>query len=212
MLMTDLWLIQRRRGERIRSPLHLFLSLHTFRDSLARTASASQCCLGAPVYVSSIMHRTKWLSPTAQCQNERTAKDVEGSWNGISCAVQVEKDKSGHILRLWSASTDKSWAGNCQQEDEQWGQNRNKTKLRLDEVPTKRQKAERRWKLRHHYMLNVKQKTSYKKTLWLKSDSIETKSLILFRQLVLPEDVQLWTYSYGGQRFCYAAWSQTAAQ
>lgn len=91
MLMTDLWLIQRRRGERIRSPLHLFLSLHTFRDSLARTASASQCCLGAPVYVSSIMHRTKWLSPTAQCQNERTAKDVERSWNGISCAVQVER-------------------------------------------------------------------------------------------------------------------------
>lgn len=122
------------------------------------------------------------------------------------------KDKSGHILRLWSASTDKSWAGNCQQEDEQWGQNRNKTKLRLDEVPTKRQKAERRWKSRHHKMLNVKQKTSYKKTLWLKSDSIETKSLILFRQLVLPEDVQLWTYSYGGQRFSYAAWSQTAAQ
>lgn len=119
------------------------------------------------------------------------------------------KDKSGHILRLWS---DKSWAGNCQQEDEQWGQNRNKTKLRLDEVPTKRQKAERRWKLRHHYMLNVKQKTSYKKTLWLKSESIETKSLILFRQLVLPEDVQPWTYSYGGQRFSYAAWSQTAAQ
>lgn len=96
--------------------------------------------------------------------------------------------------------------------------NRNKTKLRLDEVPTKRQKAERRWKSRtvkekrHHYMLNVKQKTSYKKTLWLKSDSIETKSLILFRQLVLPEDVQPWTYSYGGQRFSYAAWSQTAAQ
>lgn len=89
--MTDLWLIQRRRGERIRSPLHLFLSLHTFRGSLARTASASQCCLGAPVYVSSIMHRTKWLSPTAQCQNERTAKDVEGSWNRISCAVQVER-------------------------------------------------------------------------------------------------------------------------
>lgn len=204
MLMTDLWLIQRRRGERIRSPLHLFLSLHTFRDSLARTASASQCCLGAPVYVSSIMHRTKWLSPTAQCQNERTAKDVERSWNGISCAVQVEKDKSGHILRLWS---DKSWAGR-----QTVRPNRNKTKLRLDEVPTKRQKAERRWKSRHHYMLNVKQKTSYKKTLWLKSDSIETKSLILFRQLVLPEDVQLWTYSYGGQRFSYAAWSQTAAQ
>lgn len=90
--------------------------------------------------------------------------------------------------------------------------NRNKTKLRLDEVPTKRQKAERRWKSRHHKMLNVKQKTSYKKTLWLKSDSIETKSLILFRQLVLPEDVQLWTYSYEGQRFSYAAWSQTAAQ
>lgn len=205
--MTDLWLMQRRRGERIRSPLHLFLSLHTFRDSLARTASASQCCLGAPVYVSSIMHRTKWLSPTAQCQNERTAKDVEGSWNGISCAVQVEKDKSGHILRLWSASTDKSWAGR-----QTVRPNRNKTKLRLDEVPTKRQKAERRWKSRHHYMLNVKQKTSYKKTLWLKSDSIETKSLILFRQLVLPEDVQLWTYSYEGQRFSYAAWSQTAAQ
>lgn len=90
--------------------------------------------------------------------------------------------------------------------------NRNKTKLHLDKVPTKRQKAERRWKLRHHYMLNVKQKTSYKKTLWLKSDSIETKSLILFRQLVLPEDVQLWTYLYEGQRFSYAAWSQTAAQ
>lgn len=204
MLMTDLWLIQRRRGERIRSPLHLFLSLHTFRDSLARTASASQCCLGAPVYVSSIMHRTKWLSPTAQCQNERTAKDVERSWNGISCAVQVEKDKSGHILRLWS---DKSWAGR-----QTVRPNRNKTKLRLDEVPTKRQKAERRWKSRHHKMLNIKQKTSYKKTLWLKSESIETKSLILFRQLVLPEDVQLWTYSYGGQRFSYAAWSQTAAQ
>lgn len=61
-------------------------------------------------------------------------------------------------------------------------------------------------------MLNVKQKTSYKKTLWLKSESIETKSLILFRQLVLPEDVQLWTYLYEGQRFSYAAWSQTAAQ
>lgn len=90
--------------------------------------------------------------------------------------------------------------------------NRNKTKLRLDEVHTKRQKAERRWKSRHHKMLNVKQKTSYKKTLWLKTESIETKSLILFRQLVLPEDVQLWTYSYGGQRFSYAAWSQTAAQ